>query len=217
MKSISTYAQLNQRLEDRKKLLEMGLQDFHLLDDGLHWVLSFTDAIGGAYKRGRSIDDICYDFGQARKGKGFHTMSAFGVWFATEEVLNQAFNGELLKGQEEGCWEHVQPFTFTLKRIKKELETNGFDEITIAKLIIDGTVKCFVSKKENIKLKKAGLERSLPERFTSIFDRYDIVGIKPLALVGHDFNVTTVKNEILKLAKKTKETSAQEFIAEITE
>lgn len=212
----TTYSHLTKLLQERKEQLKRGLTDYQLLDDGLQWVLAFTDAIGGSFKRGRSPNQIRRDFSQSRKGKGFHTMSAFGIWFATEDVLTHAYNGDLPIGQKEGCWEHIQPWSYTLQRIEKELETNGFDELAIASIVIDGTVKCFVSKAENEKLENAGLNDKLPEGWVSVFDRYDATDIRPLPLKEHDFDKTNLKSIILKAAKNTVATTVEAFIKQVT-
>ncbi len=212
----TTYSHLTKLLQERKEQLKRGLTDYQLLDDGLQWVLALTDAIGGSFHRGRSPNQIRRDFAQSHKGKGFHTMSAFGIWFATEEVLAQAFNNELPKGQNEGRWEHIQPWSYTLRRIEKELETNDFDEFTIASIIVDGTVKCFISKAEDQKLNDSGLKENLPEGWVSIFDRYDATDIRPLPLKDHDFDRTDLKGIILKAAKKTAATTVETFIKQVT-
>ena len=207
---------ITNHLNERKQLLRRGLENPQLLDDGLRWVVGLGAMIETWHEVMKTpASTIARDLRQSGKGKGFHTMSAYDTFYVTEKVAKQAFEGNLAKGQREGCWEHVQPWSVTLKRIQHELQEFGFSKLRILDILIDGTVKCLVSKKEDDLLNDAGLGHALPTEFTSIFDRYDAVGIEPIALEWHDFDRTDMKDQLKKMAIKTKTTSFDDFIKEI--
>ena len=214
------YNQLQQLVDKRVERAFKALDSYKFLDEGLEDIFTLFDAIMGKVKRGVRPADIAAKLVQSKTGKGFHIATMFDHILMTEEAIRMSWkNVQYPQGQHIACWEHIIPWRYTLTRIENYLlEADAVDEKIVLKILVEGSVKCFVSGNEDQRLRDAKLNSTMPEgEFVSwVFARYESVGIEPVVLAHHDFSEGNMKTLLNKLRKFTEATTEAQYIKEIT-
>ena len=214
------YNQLQQLVDKRVERALEALLDYKFLDDGLEDIFTLLDAIMGKVKRGVRPADITAKLTQSKTGKGFHIATMFNCFLMTEEAIRLSWENEQYpQGQHVACWEHIIPWRYTLTRIENYLlQVDVADERVILKMLVEGSVKCFVSGEEDQRLRDAKLNSNMPEgEFISfVFSRYEAVGIEPVVLAHHDFSEGNMKTLLNKMRKFTEATTKAQYIKELT-
>jgi len=214
------YSQLQQLVDRRVEQAFKALDNYKHLDEGLEDIFTLFDAIMGKVKRGVRPADIAARLGQSKTGKGFHIATMFDHILMTKEAIRLSWeNVQYPQGQHVACWEHVIPWKYTLTRIENYLlESDKVDEKVVLKILVEGSVKCFVSGNEDQYLRDAKLNSTMPKgEFVSwVFARYESVGIEPVILAHHAFNEGNMKTLLNKLRKFTEAATEAQYIEEIT-
>lgn len=214
------YNQLQQLVDKRLDRAYEALNDYKFLDEGLEDIFTLLDAVMGKVKRGVRPADITAKLTQSKTGKGFHIATMFDHILMTEEAISISWDNEKYpNGQKVACWEHVIPWRFTLARIENYLlETKKAEEKVVLKILVEGSVKCFVSGDEDRRLVDAKLNSTMPkgEFVSQVFSRYESVGIEPVVLSYHSFSEGNMKTLLNKLRKFTKATTNTQYVKELT-
>lgn len=215
----ANYLKLEADVKFRTEKALKALTSSVHMDEGLEGIFSLIDVILGKMRRGESASDISRSLAQSKYGKGFHLATMYDTIFMTEEVLKISWdNRKFPEGQHVSCWEHVIPWKVTLKRIE-DLILNGGSNVErgLVKILVEGSVKCFVSGDEDSRLRSSGLNSAMPvgEFLSAIFSRYEVTDIHPIAISFHDYDAMNMKTILNKLRKTTKAHSFNDFVSEI--
>jgi hypothetical protein len=211
---------LEQAIESRIAKAIEALNNPLFSDPGLEMIFDLLTLVKGRVARGATIYEISQTLKQSKAGKGFHMASMYDIFFVTEDVLKISWEyGKIPTGQRVTCWEHAIPWNFTISRIEELLEKDSAleNDADLIRILIEGSVKCFVSKDEDDRLNGAGIRDRVPQGISKspVFSRYQLVEIKPLPLKSHDFNKINMKELLDGLRKKSKASSFSEYKNEI--
>lgn len=192
-------------------------------DSGLEKIFDLVEIVLGRVKRNNKPADIYKALSQSGAGKGFHISTMFNHFLMTEEVIRMSWENESFpkdsdqKNGKISCWEHVIPWKQTITRVVEYIEENGKEKIEAEHLIrifVEGSVKCFVSGKEDRRLEENKLGSSMCGK--DVFCRYKKTNIFPIIIKFHDFNCINMKSLLDKLKKKSVSKTYEEYLNEIS-